>query len=221
MNEAPFCARSIHLAAGEKLPGWIPAVTGMTRGGCAVIAPIYGEAGTTAHQRTPYLRRNAVGLLPVIGLGCKLPSEWEETKMLVDTILQTKGTAVHTLPDTSRLADAVVALNRHNIGAVVITGAAGTIAGILSERDIVRRLGSDASALDLPVSECMSRNLVTCTRDTTVADVMERMTRHRIRHMPVVENGEMVGIISIGDVVKRKIEETEQEAAALREYIAS
>jgi CBS domain-containing protein len=142
--------------------------------------------------------------------------------MYVETILQSKGSAVHTLPDTGRLADAVSALNQHNIGALVITRSDGRIAGILSERDIVRRLGTDpAGALDLAIADCMSRNLVTCTRDTTIADVMELMTRHRIRHMPVVEGEEMIGIISIGDVVKRKIEEAEQEAAALREYIAS
>lgn len=142
--------------------------------------------------------------------------------MYVETILQTKGSAVHTLADTGRLADAVAALNRHNIGALVITGTNGRLVGILSERDIVRRLDKDpAGALDLTIAECMSRNIVTCTRDTTIADVMELMTRHRIRHMPVVEGDEMVGIISIGDVVKRKIEEAEQEAAALREYIAS
>jgi CBS domain-containing protein len=142
--------------------------------------------------------------------------------MLVDTILQTKGAAVHTLASTATLADAVTALNAHNIGALVITGAADSIAGILSERDIIRRLGSDvAGALSLPVAQVMTRNVVTCTRDTDIAEVMERMTRLRIRHMPVTEDGRLAGIISIGDVVKRKIEEVEHEAEALKEYIAS
>jgi CBS domain-containing protein len=87
---------------------------------------------------------------------------------------------------------------------------------------VVRLLGRDpAGALKRPVSECMTTNVVTCSRDTTVGDLMEQMTRHRIRHIPVVERGELLGIVSIGDVVKRKIEETEQEASALREYIAS
>ncbi|MDP2782516.1 CBS domain-containing protein [Devosia sp.] len=142
--------------------------------------------------------------------------------MRVDTILQTKGAQVYTLPDTSSLADAVTQLNAHNIGAVVITGADNAVAGILSERDIVRRLGTDASTtLALPIAECMTRGVVTCERDTPIAEVMERMTRRRIRHMPVTENGALIGIISIGDVVKFKIEDAEREAAELREYISS
>ena len=142
--------------------------------------------------------------------------------MLVDTILQTKGAAVHTLPETGTLADAVTVLNANNIGAVVITGTGGAIAGILSERDIVRRLGGDAAhALALPIVDCMTRGVITCERSTPIAEVMERMTRRRIRHMPVAENGALIGIISIGDVVKHKIEEAQREAEALREYIAS
>jgi CBS domain-containing protein len=142
--------------------------------------------------------------------------------MLVDTILQTKGAAVQTIVDSATLGDAVAALNSHNIGALVVTGAADTIAGILSERDIIRRLGSDvAGALSLSVAQVMTRNVITCTRDTDIAEVMERMTSLRIRHMPVTEDGRLAGIISIGDVVKRKIEEVEHEAEALKEYIAS
>ena len=142
--------------------------------------------------------------------------------MLVDTILQTKGVIVHTLPETGTLADAVAMLNARNIGAVVITDSGGAIVGILSERDIVRRLGRDPSgALALPIGDAMTRGVVTCTRDTDIAEVMERMTRLRIRHMPVAEDGALVGIVSIGDVVKYKIEEAEHEAEVLREYIAS
>ncbi|MCS6761118.1 MAG: CBS domain-containing protein [Candidatus Devosia symbiotica] len=142
--------------------------------------------------------------------------------MLVDTILQTKGAQVHTLPETCALADAVALLNANNIGAVVITGTNQTIAGILSERDVVRRLGVDpVEALAMPIADCMTRDVFTCERITPIAEVMERMIRHRIRHMPVDENSTLVGIISIGDVVKLKIEEAEREAAELREYIAS
>jgi CBS domain-containing protein len=142
--------------------------------------------------------------------------------MFVDTILQTKGVVVHTLPETDTLGDAVALLNDHNIGAVVITGAGGAIVGILSERDIVRRLGQDpVGALALRIRDCMTRGVVTCTRLTSIAEVMERMTRLRIRHMPVAEDGELIGIVSIGDVVKHKIEEAEHEAEVLREYIAS
>jgi CBS domain-containing protein len=142
--------------------------------------------------------------------------------MLVDTILQTKGVIVHTLPETDTLADAVSLLNAHNIGAVVITDTAGAITGILSERDIIRRLGKDpAGALALPIGKVMTRGVVTCRRDTNIAEVMERMTSLRIRHMPVAETGKLVGIVSIGDVVKYKRQEAEHEAEVLREYIAS
>ncbi len=142
--------------------------------------------------------------------------------MLVENILQTKGVLVHTLPETGTLADAVAALNRHNIGALVITDAGGAIIGILSERDIVRRLGTDpAGLLSLPIADCMVRGVVTGTMVTPIDEVMERMTNFRIRHMPIVEGDALVGIVSIGDVVKFKIEEVEREATALRDYIAS
>lgn len=142
--------------------------------------------------------------------------------MLVETILQTKGIVVHTLPETATLADAVATLNAHNIGAVIVTDNANAIVGILSERDIVRRLGKNPDGLlSLTVTSCMTRAVITCARDTRLDDVMERMTRLRIRHMPVEEGGKLIGIISIGDVVKRKIEEAEHEAEVLREYIAS
>lgn len=142
--------------------------------------------------------------------------------MLVDTILHAKGVLVHTLPESGTLGDAVALLNAHNIGAIVITDSGGTIVGILSERDIVRRLGTNpADTLALRIGDCMTRGVVTCSRETTIADVMERMTNFRIRHMPVAEAGELIGIVSIGDVVKHKIEEAEHEAEVLREYIAS
>jgi len=141
--------------------------------------------------------------------------------MLVETILQTKGGTVHTLTPSATLAEAVNALNSHNIGALVIVDANDRIAGILSERDVIRRLGSNpAGTMAMRVEDCMTSDVITCTRDTTVADVMERMTRRRIRHMPVVDGESLIGIISIGDVVKRKIEEVENEADALKEYIA-
>jgi len=142
--------------------------------------------------------------------------------MQVEAILETKGRKVHTVPAGAKVADAVAMLNRHNIGAVIVVDADGDVAGIVSERDVVRLLGRDpAGALKRPVSECMTTSIISCDRDTTVAVLMEQMTRYRIRHIPVVENGTLKGIVSIGDVVKRKIEETEQEATALREYIAS
>lgn len=142
--------------------------------------------------------------------------------MHVDTILQTKGVSVYTLPPTGTLADAVNLLNAHNIGAVVITDDKKRIVGILSERDIVRQLGKHPSgALALSIADCMTKSVVTAERTTTIDQVMEVMTRRRIRHMPIAENGILTGIISIGDVVKLKIAEVEHEAEALREYIAS
>ncbi len=142
--------------------------------------------------------------------------------MQVETILQSKGRAVHTVTARAPIAEAVDILNRRHIGAVVVTEGA-KVAGILSERDVVRHLGSDWNALSKrPVSDVMTRNVITATRNTSVDELMERMTEHRVRHMPIVEeSGDLIGIVSIGDVVKRKIEETEQEAQALKEYIAS
>lgn len=142
--------------------------------------------------------------------------------MLVEAILQAKGTVVHTVPGGAKVSDAVAKLNRHNIGAVLVVDGDGEVAGIISERDVVRLLGRDpAGALARPVSECMTTKIITCARDTPISSLMEQMTRYRIRHIPVVENGKLMGVVSIGDVVKRKIEETEQEAMALREYIAT
>lgn len=143
--------------------------------------------------------------------------------MQVENILQAKGTAVHTVRRSARIAEAIALLNSHHIGAVVVVNAGGEVAGILSERDIVRKMGDDpTSFLQSPVEKIMTAKVITCARQDTVATVMERMTQYRIRHMPIVEaDGTLCGIVSIGDVVKRKIEETEQEASALRQYITS
>lgn len=142
--------------------------------------------------------------------------------MLVDNILQAKGGTVHTVSADASVSDAIQILNTYNIGAVVVVGEGGGVVGILSERDVVRHLGNDpVGALARAVSECMTPGVITATRNTTVALVMERMTQFRIRHLPIVEPEGLVGIVSIGDVVKRKIEEAEQEAEAMREYISS
>jgi CBS domain-containing protein len=141
--------------------------------------------------------------------------------MQVEHILQSKGRAVHTVAADTTLAEAVKLLTERRIGAVVVLDGR-KVAGILSERDIVRHLGEDWAALaSRPVRDVMTSAVVTTGRYATVAEIMEQMTERRIRHVPVVEGGELVGIVSIGDVVKRKIEETEQEATALKEYIAS
>lgn len=141
--------------------------------------------------------------------------------MQVDNILQTKGHDVITVEAGAPLSEAVRKLNTHKIGAVVVVDAKGKVAGILSERDIVRRLDKDPVALlASPVRNAMTAKVITTTSAASVSDLMEQMTRYRIRHIPIVDSGKLVGIVSIGDVVKRKIEEAEQEASALKEYIA-
>jgi CBS domain-containing protein len=146
----------------------------------------------------------------------------EERAMQVEHILQSKGSEVVTVSARARIAEAIQVLNGRRIGAVVVVEDDGQVDGILSERDIVRRMGDDPTTfLQTLVGDCMTRKVVTCARLDTIAGVMETMTRNRIRHLPVVEGGRLVGLVSIGDVVKGRIEEAEQEALALREYIAS
>jgi CBS domain-containing protein len=140
--------------------------------------------------------------------------------MNVQTILAAKGGDIFCIEPTANLAAAAQLLSAHRIGAAVIRGAGGHIAGILSERDIVRALAEHgAAALSLPVGQVMTRTVATCTEDETVADIMERMTEGKFRHMPVVTKGKMVGLVSIGDVVKQRVEEIESDAEALRDYI--
>ena len=140
--------------------------------------------------------------------------------MTVKAILSRKGNEVVTIKPTATLCDAVKILDLHHIGAVVITGADQHILGILSERDIVRVLGErGASVLDAPVSEVMTRKVVSCRESDTVAAIMEMMTNGKFRHLPVVEGERVVGLISIGDIVKWRVREYENEQEALREYI--
>jgi CBS domain-containing protein len=140
--------------------------------------------------------------------------------MNVKTILAAKGGDIICVEATAHLAAAVKLLAAHRIGAVVIRGAGDRLAGILSERDIVRALASHgAAALDLPVGQVMTREVETCGEDDTVAALMERMTAGKFRHMPVISNGKLAGLVSIGDVVKQRVEEIERESEALRDYI--
>jgi len=142
--------------------------------------------------------------------------------MKVENILQSKGAVVHTVEVTAKIAEAVRLLNEHNIGAIVVVDAKSKVVGILSERDIVRRMQTDSTTVMLEtIKTCMTGNPVTCGIEATVNDLMQIMSERRIRHIPVVDDGRLIGLISIGDVVKRKIMEAEQEAEALREYIAS
>lgn len=141
--------------------------------------------------------------------------------MFVDSILTGKGSTVVTVSSETTIGDLIVELARHNIGAVVVIDN-GKLSGIVSERDIVRHLAGSAEGFRAqPVSSIMTRLPKTCHRDDTVDHAMSIMTQGRFRHLPVICDDELIGIISIGDVVKGKLEEAQQEAGALREYIAS
>ena len=130
------------------------------------------------------------------------------------------GGDVISIEPTADLTAAARLLGARRIGAVVIRGAAGRIAGILSERDIVRAIAEHgAEALKRPVGQVMTRNVATCGEDDTVASIMERMTEGKFRHMPVLAKGELIGLVSIGDVVKQRVGEIEQESEAMRDYI--
>jgi len=140
--------------------------------------------------------------------------------MTVSTILGGKGREVVSVEPSASLADAVRLLAGKRIGAAVILGADRRIAGIISERDIVRVLAErGAGALDEPVSQTMTRKVETCNESETVSSLMERMTSGKFRHMPVVDRGRVIGIVSIGDIVKHRLHEMERESAAMRDYI--
>jgi CBS domain-containing protein len=140
--------------------------------------------------------------------------------MNVKTILAAKGGDIVDIEPTADLAAAAKLLSAHRIGAVVIRGAGGRLAGILSERDIVRALSEHgADALKLSVGQVMTRNVATCGEDETISSIMERMTTGKFRHLPVVIKGELTGLVSIGDVVKQRVDEIERESEQLRDYI--
>jgi len=140
--------------------------------------------------------------------------------MTVKAILSRKGTDVATIEPSTTLAAAMKLLAERRIGALVVTGADRRIVGILSERDVVRTLAERGSGvLNEPIADVMTRKVVTCSQSETVCEIMERMTDGKFRHVPVVEQGRLIGIISIGDVVKLRLQEMEQESAALHDYI--
>jgi CBS domain-containing protein len=140
--------------------------------------------------------------------------------MTVNDILLHKGSQVITIEPTATVAAAVRMLTQRRVGALVVTGADYHIVGIVSERDVVRVLDEiGPEVLDAPVAQVMTRKVVTCGRHETIAEIMERVTSGKFRHVPVVEHGRLVGIVSIGDVVKARLSELEDEQNALREYI--
>jgi CBS domain-containing protein len=140
--------------------------------------------------------------------------------MTVKAILSAKGSGVDTIEPNTNLAAAAKRLAERRIGALVVTGADHRIVGILSERDIVQELAvRGAAALDLPLTDAMTRKVMTCGPSDTISSLMERMTQGKFRHLPVVEQGRLIGIVSIGDVVKHRLEQMEREQSALRDYI--
>jgi CBS domain-containing protein len=140
--------------------------------------------------------------------------------MRTDQILDRKGRDVATIAPEALVRAAVEQLGSANIGALVVSADGSSVAGILSERDVVRRLAADGEALlDQPVSTIMQADVLTCTGTDPVDDLMHRMTEHRIRHLPVVDDGRLVGIISIGDVVKTHVDALETEREQLVGYI--
>lgn len=140
--------------------------------------------------------------------------------MNVARILAQKGADVITIASTASLREACDVLSEQRIGAVVVAGKDGSVAGVFSERDVVRAISRDgADVLDQPVSSVMTRALITAAPSTSINALMELMTEKRVRHIIIMDEGRLAGFVSIGDVVKRKIETAEAEAGALKAYI--
>jgi len=142
--------------------------------------------------------------------------------MLVSHILREKGRDVLAISPGATLAEAARVLTKHRIGALIVRDQDGALSGIISERDVVRAVAEEgAAALAFTVDSRMTRDVATCAQTDTIEEIMETMTRCRFRHLPVVEQDSVIGIISIGDVVKMRIAEALREAQALKEYIAT
>jgi len=140
----------------------------------------------------------------------------------VADLLANKNQDVATISQERSVSDALALLKERGIGALVVTGATPPLVGIFSERDAVRALAtSGAAALDSTVAELMSKDVQTCDQTTTVTELMGLMTERRIRHLPVVHEGQLVGMISIGDVVKARFDELEHEKKDLLDYVSA
>ncbi len=143
--------------------------------------------------------------------------------MNVAAILKSKGRSVTTARPDATMLDVVQKLHAKRIGAIIVVGERGLVEGIVSERDVIRALAEGGqAALSDPVSNHMTRNVVGCQETSPVDELMEKMTIGRFRHLPVLEDdGALVGIISIGDVVKNHVAEVEMEVSAMRSYLAT
>lgn len=140
--------------------------------------------------------------------------------MDVNALLKGKGATVATIRPSATIEDAAARLKEEGVGALVVSQDGDRIDGILSERDVVRGLASHGSPLlAMSVADLMTKPVKTCSRDDNIRDIMSQMTMSRIRHLPVVDDGKLCGIISIGDVVKNRLEELETETNVLRDFI--
>ncbi|MEQ8387503.1 MAG: CBS domain-containing protein [Alphaproteobacteria bacterium] len=140
--------------------------------------------------------------------------------MHVAQIIAEKGASVLTAGANDRITRLLKLLASRNVGAIVICDAAGAVIGIVSERDIVRAFADNGAAvLDMTAADLMTREVVTCSKEDTVIELMSVMTERRIRHLPVIDDGVLAGVISIGDVVKYRIAEAESELTGLRDYV--
>ncbi|MDN5761695.1 MAG: CBS domain-containing protein [Microlunatus sp.] len=142
--------------------------------------------------------------------------------MRIRDILQTKGSDVVVIDPESSVRDLVILLKQHNLGAVIVSSNGRTMAGIVSERDVVRLLADDGDALSARVADVMTESVESCQPADSVESLMATMTEHRIRHLPVLdENGQLGGIVSIGDVVKSTITQLKFERDRLQEYVST
>ena len=142
--------------------------------------------------------------------------------MFVSDILSQKGGLVFSVTPGTTVAEVAKQLSVRRIGSVLVLSDQSEVAGIVSERDLVRALATHgAKAMELEARQIMTRDVVTCHPDDSIDEVMQTMTSGRFRHLPVVRHGELLGLVSIGDVVKARIEETEHEAEALKAYIVA
>ena len=140
--------------------------------------------------------------------------------MRIQDVIQGKASQqVVTIGPDATVRELIALLAEHNVGALVVSDDGERVTGIVSERDVVRRLHADATVLDTPVSSIMTVDVRTCVREDSLTDLMQTMTEHRIRHVPVVADGRLTGIISIGDVVKSRIGELEFERDQLDSYV--
>jgi len=142
--------------------------------------------------------------------------------MFVSDILAQKGGLVFTVTPGTSIAQLSQQLSTRRIGSVLVLDGEGSVAGIVSERDLVRAMASHgAKAMELEARQVMTREVVTCDPDDSIDQVMQTMTSGRFRHLPVVRHGELLGLVSIGDVVKARLEETKHETEALKAYIVA